>query len=191
MEKIEMALTACKECGNEISTKAKSCPKCGQPQSRGIGRKILKWMLVAIFAVPVIAITGAWLRHKAVGPERWLRDGTEEYIKARLIDPSSFAIRDAYYIRRPLQEGGTLIMLCGVFDAKNMIGGFSGGTRFVARGVYVENAFDIASVNFEDAEKKRTADRVNQLSPFEAVYWNGNCVDASHPALEPKKDRSS
>lgn len=34
-----MALTACKECGNEISTKAKACPKCGAKVPR------FKWWL--------------------------------------------------------------------------------------------------------------------------------------------------
>lgn len=29
-----MALTKCKECGEEISKKAKKCPKCGSPQKR-------------------------------------------------------------------------------------------------------------------------------------------------------------
>ncbi len=29
-----MPLTACKECGNEVSTKAAACPKCGAPVRR-------------------------------------------------------------------------------------------------------------------------------------------------------------
>lgn len=36
-----MALTACKECKSEISTKAKACPKCGAPVPR------TKWWLWA------------------------------------------------------------------------------------------------------------------------------------------------
>lgn len=43
-----MALIKCKECGNEISTKAEACPKCGAKiKSSGFGTRILKG--IAIF----------------------------------------------------------------------------------------------------------------------------------------------
>lgn len=51
----EMALITCKDCGNEVSTQAKSCPKCGrkieQPLS-GCGG----FLLFVFVVIPVIVI---------------------------------------------------------------------------------------------------------------------------------------
>jgi DNA-binding transcriptional regulator YdaS (Cro superfamily) len=42
-----MALVACKECGNEISDKAKACPKCGAKNKRTSGcLKFFVWLLI-------------------------------------------------------------------------------------------------------------------------------------------------
>ena len=49
-----MAMTACSECGNEISTTAKACPKCGAIVPRP---KIWPWLIgvpVALFIVLLI-----------------------------------------------------------------------------------------------------------------------------------------
>ena len=35
-----MALTKCKECGQDVSTSAKACPKCGAP----VGHKVSPWL---------------------------------------------------------------------------------------------------------------------------------------------------
>ena len=51
-----MALTKCKECGNEISTKTTSCPKCGikidrtRPVFKVLGALLLILFAVAIFS---------------------------------------------------------------------------------------------------------------------------------------------
>lgn len=50
-----------------------------------------------------------------------------------------------------------------------------------------KNSYDLMSVEFENVETKRQAEKVGRLSPFESVYWNENCVDAGHPALVPEK----
>lgn len=182
-----MSLVKCGECGNDISSEASSCPKCGWRPATGGGGGFLKWLSIVIVAVPVIAVATIWLRNKAVGPEGWLLDDAEKKIKAQLIDPSSFVMRSSYYVRRPFGTGGTLIALCGVFDAKNRMGGFTSDARFVALATSYKESFNLMSVNFEDAEKKRSAEKVGLLSPFEAVYWNENCVDAGHPALVAEK----
>jgi len=44
-----MALIKCKECGNEVSTTAKACPKCGALQSAGTSKRILPAMLLCFF----------------------------------------------------------------------------------------------------------------------------------------------
>jgi hypothetical protein len=49
-----MALVACKECGNEVSTTAKACPKCGAKVPR------TKWWLWGpLLAVSLLFVWGA------------------------------------------------------------------------------------------------------------------------------------
>ena len=48
-----MALIKCKECGNEVSSKAESCPKCGaKVKKKGMG--LLGWIGI-LFLVGVVA----------------------------------------------------------------------------------------------------------------------------------------
>ncbi len=50
-----MAMTRCKECGNEISTKADSCPKCGAKQVRTSGcAKVVLGFIVLIVLLSVL-----------------------------------------------------------------------------------------------------------------------------------------
>lgn len=51
-----MAMTKCKECGNEISTKADACPKCGAKQVRTSG--CAKVALVFIVGTVFLAVIG-------------------------------------------------------------------------------------------------------------------------------------
>lgn len=49
-----MAMTNCKECGNEISTSARSCPKCGAVVPKA---KVWPWIVgipVALFVIMMI-----------------------------------------------------------------------------------------------------------------------------------------
>lgn len=56
-----MALAPCRECGAEISTQAKACPKCGAKPKR---RRIWPWVL----ATPVVAFGGLLLIGAMSGP---------------------------------------------------------------------------------------------------------------------------
>lgn len=48
----QMALIKCKECGNEVSTKAAACPKCGAKVARTRPLfKVLGFMLLGLFVV--------------------------------------------------------------------------------------------------------------------------------------------
>ncbi|MCI5049514.1 MAG: zinc-ribbon domain-containing protein, partial [Rickettsiales bacterium] len=49
-----MALTTCKECGNEISTRAKKCPNCGAPRRK---TSTFTWFVLIV----VIFISGSWI----------------------------------------------------------------------------------------------------------------------------------
>ena len=48
-----MALVKCKECGHEVSTKAKACPKCGAEQPKGTS--LTTWIVGGVFAVIVFS----------------------------------------------------------------------------------------------------------------------------------------
>lgn len=49
-----MAMIACKECGHQISSKAKSCPNCGAKVPKTVG--ILGWMIAALFGIFVFGV---------------------------------------------------------------------------------------------------------------------------------------
>jgi len=49
-----MALKKCRECGNEVSTKAKRCPKCGAPVKRNLTP--IEMGGIAIFVIMVVII---------------------------------------------------------------------------------------------------------------------------------------
>lgn len=46
-----MALVKCKECSNQVSNKAKTCPQCGAPIPKGYGVGTLLVLVVMIFIV--------------------------------------------------------------------------------------------------------------------------------------------
>ncbi len=73
-----MALSKCKECGNEVSTAAKACPKCGAPAPKGfsIGR-ILLGVVGAFVALSVLgAVVGG--RHQDNGSKQVTQAGVTQ-----------------------------------------------------------------------------------------------------------------
>lgn len=68
-----MALTNCKECGNQVSDMAETCPHCGigypglsdeeiWKRDEEIGRKDRKSLVVIIIFVVICIVILAWLR---------------------------------------------------------------------------------------------------------------------------------
>jgi len=57
-----MAMKKCKECGNEVSTKATSCPKCGAVLKKKIGCLTVILAIVGLFVI--IGIFGALFEEK-------------------------------------------------------------------------------------------------------------------------------
>jgi len=53
-----MALKKCKECGNEVSSKAKTCPKCGAPVKKEIGCGT-GLIIILAFLIIIPAIIGS------------------------------------------------------------------------------------------------------------------------------------
>lgn len=62
-----MAMEKCKECGNDISTKAESCPKCGTVLKRKTG--CLKYIGAGVFILFVLAMIGSFLPDTPTGVE--------------------------------------------------------------------------------------------------------------------------
>ena len=52
-----MAIIKCKECGNEVSTKAKSCPKCAAPLKRKKG--CLTYIGVGVLVLIILGVIGS------------------------------------------------------------------------------------------------------------------------------------
>lgn len=46
-----MAVVKCKECGNQVSTKAKACPACGAKPAKRVG--VLGWLFVLLVVLPI------------------------------------------------------------------------------------------------------------------------------------------
>ena len=96
-----MAIVTCKECGGELSSKAKRCPKCGAVRKRHGCLMVLGVFLALGFLVAVVGgisntpqKTGAKVAEKVV---RWQdRDNSpmaivqaKEFVRARLKAPST------------------------------------------------------------------------------------------------------
>ncbi|WP_426172607.1 hypothetical protein [Pseudoduganella sp. R-34] len=149
--------------------------------------KILKWLVIVLFAIPVVLVGGIYIRNKAVGPVGWAEENAKKALRGMMKDPDSMIIRSSFIVRKPNTNGGEDIAICGIVNGKNGFGGYTGGTRFVSvsfttNGSYGET-FDTRAVQIEDSAEKAKAVDVKMLSGFEKVYWNENCVDAEHPAL--------
>lgn len=151
--------------------------------------KFLKWFLLFIVTVPVVLVAGAYIRNKAIGPAGWAEDNTIKELRTKMKDPASMVIRESFFVHKINESGDEEISMCGIVDGKNSFGGYTGGTRFASKSVSYKTlgAFNTDFVEIEDVSKKAVASRVKRLSSFEAVYWNGHCVDATHPPLTPTR----
>jgi len=96
-----MAIIACKECGNEISTTAKSCPKCGAIVPRP---KIWPWLV----GIPV-AIFIAMLIYGSTIPEYEDQARRAREVCEKIVAPYQRSICDQQYaeaIRKGRAESG-------------------------------------------------------------------------------------
>lgn len=149
--------------------------------------KFLKWLVIIVIGVPVLLVAGIYVRNKSIGPVGWAEDNTVKALKQRMKDPDTMVIRSSYFVQKTDSDGDNEIAMCGVVDGKNSFGGYTGGTRFVSisKDFKTGQTFDTYIVQLEDASTsdKATARQVHMLTGFEKVYWNGHCVDDTHPAL--------
>jgi hypothetical protein len=86
-----VSLTKCKECGQQISSKAEKCPHCGKPHSQSgtiIGGIV--WLAVVVLIIyslekgenPISVLKGLWSNVlKPSKVEEWIKTEAEKYAK--------------------------------------------------------------------------------------------------------------
>jgi hypothetical protein len=151
--------------------------------------KVLKWLLIVTVVTPLLLVGGIYARNKAVGPDGWAMDNAVKELKSRMKDPDSMVIRSHYLVHKTSSDGDVQISLCGVVDAKNGFGGYTGGYRFVTVSMLTKNpdTFSTYNVALEDPKDLSLSRRMNVVSAFVKVYWNQYCVDSIHPMLGAEK----
>ncbi|EGR0073208.1 hypothetical protein [Vibrio cholerae] len=136
--------------------------------------KKLKIFLLVIITIPTLVVFSIFIRNKAIGPEGWMRDDLISELKKMVKNPESLVIRQEYVYRKndsPL----THIYICGLADARNSFGAYTGGFRFVATGYYTEKLYNFSGVNIETDDEIATAKSVGVKTAFEKVYWDSYC----------------
>ncbi|EFI60726.1 MULTISPECIES: hypothetical protein [Comamonas] len=93
----------------------------------------------------------------------------EKNIARKLKDPDSAKFGKTFIVRKPANELGiSEVVACGTIDGKNSFGAYTGGVRFVVRGLQGGDLLDISIMELDDpTESKPTT--------FEKVYWNAYC----------------
>ncbi len=146
-----MALKKCKECGKEISTKAKECPHCGVPAKKKAGCGSIALVLLGLLIIISILGSLGSKESKTTTPEKsvgtsnkpistWKeRDNSllaygmiEDYVKNRLKSPSSADFPGLFdgkadHIQR---LGGQKYRIVSWVDSQNAFGAMI-RTRFV------------------------------------------------------------
>lgn len=107
-----MAMTKCKECGNEISTKADACPKCGAKQVRTSGcAKVVLFFLVAIVLLAMIGQCGRETRTSRGSLPPSARTPPASAAPAAVVEPPPVPEPGSQWIYRqsedPMAEGKT------------------------------------------------------------------------------------
>lgn len=155
-----MAIVTCKECGDEVSTRGKTCPRCGAPITAGL--------TVAKVLIPIIIVFSIWLlaeeeskrvatvdhQQSAVDNQR-ARDSLllvkgQESVRSALKDPESAKFGQIYLNKN--KDG--LSAVCGEVNSKNSYGGYVGPQRFISSGLpdttFLENDPRITAPVFQD-----------------------------------------
>lgn len=148
-----MALKPCKECGNQISDKAESCPQCGakQPKKTSLFTKIVLGLIIFTVILGVIgAMSDDESRQAQEAPSQPKEENkagvllfmAQEQIKASAKDPSSVEFRNPQ-IHQKTKYGAAA---CGEVNAKNSFGAYTGYKPFVVTeesgGIYMQGNGD-------------------------------------------------
>ena len=96
-----MPLTACKDCGREVSTRASHCVHCGRPWP---GAKCQGWMVVGALAAIAIAVTGVCVVSSVVKHDRRMRADVIRAAEQRLELERAEQARQADVVRAAEQR---------------------------------------------------------------------------------------
>lgn len=120
-----MVLIQCKECGNEVSKNAESCPKCGEPvkkqpkQNMGVVHLILISIVDSLIAASIFFYHGGSFKPSDPDPFQIVKVAVE----SQLSDPTSVLFRG-------IEK--RVFGYCGEVNAKNRMGGYVGYKKFHA-----------------------------------------------------------
>lgn len=123
-----MALIKCRECGTEVSTEAKTCPKCGAKPTKEMGVGMV--MLIAFgIVIGAFSLFGGSTPKPVATPEKNAQKEAEDKRYA-LATITSKTIRDAMrdpdslkFDRLLVNENGTVV--CAEYRARNGFGGMN------------------------------------------------------------------
>jgi ribosomal protein L40E len=150
-----VALKSCKECGNQISDKAESCPQCGakQPKKTSLFTKIILGLIIFTVILSFIGNNDENNNNnnnvaESSEPKKENKAGVllfmaQEKIKASAKDPSSLVFN-------PLklnQETKYGAVACAEVNGKNSFGGYTGMKGFVVtekHGILLQDSKDDA-----------------------------------------------
>lgn len=121
-----MALTKCKECSREVSSKAESCPQCGAPikakprgtDGIGCGGLVIVGIVVLIIYGSISSPTTTSSSARPADPIAGARYACREFIQHQLNDPGSAQFGRIMDWPASQQEDGTILVRAG-FRAKN------------------------------------------------------------------------
>ncbi|KXZ65968.1 hypothetical protein AVENLUH5627_02698 [Acinetobacter venetianus] len=158
-----MALINCKECGSQISDKAKTCPQCGFEQPKKTS--LFTWIIGGLFAFGVLFAVYGSTRESTTTEIAQPKDENkaglllyfaQEQIKQNAKDAASVKFRGEQ-LHEKTDVGA---VACGEVDAKNSFGAYTGFKGFVAiekdMTLYIENGAN---------------------SKYFAEKWNKYCVN--------------
>lgn len=172
-----MALTKCKECGNEVSTDAKSCPKCGVRLQKRFGcLPVVGYGFLGLVALAVIGnfVNGPSKSVQSADSSQHAREAEdyatktlgEQAIRSMLKDPDSGVFTGSM---GRIKDG--LHVACGYVNAKNSFGAMAGASPWL---VIVETKVALI----------QTSENAGRFNPL----WNKYCAspeDGDQPQRKP------
>lgn len=162
-----MALKPCKECGNQISDKAKTCPQCGAAQPKKTS--VFTWIVLGFI---VLTVLGAMFS----GSDENSQNSNSSTSKSASKDKNTAGVM-LFYVQNQIRQNAkdpdsvqfrnekinndtdVGAVACGEYNAKNSFGAYTGFKGFVA----VEKT---QKTYFENGPNK------GEFSN----YWNKYCI---------------
>ena len=141
-----MAIKPCKECGNQISDKAESCPQCGakQPKKTSLFTKIVLGFIIFTVIMIIVSV------NSDTPPSEPSAETQKMMQQAQIQTALSGILKDPESAKYEFASAQ-----CGQVNSKNSFGGYAGAKRFLSDGdnVYLED-YNASKSEFNDLWKK-------------------------------------